>query len=73
VLADNPQSRRELARDRVLRAARRHPFTVVVNLFDGQLTHDLAEVRDALDLSPGIPLTRPTHATATTYSRRCEL
>ncbi|MBS2964966.1 ATP/GTP-binding protein [Actinocrinis puniceicyclus] len=33
------------------------PFTVVVNLFDGQLTHELAEVRDALDLSPGIPLT----------------
>jgi signal recognition particle receptor subunit beta len=33
------------------------PFTVVVNLFDGHLTHELAEVRDALDLSPGIPLT----------------
>lgn len=33
------------------------PFTVVVNLFDGQLTHELAEVRDALDLPPHIPLT----------------
>jgi uncharacterized protein len=32
------------------------PFAVVVNLFDGRLTHDLAEVRDALDLPSGTPL-----------------
>jgi signal recognition particle receptor subunit beta len=32
------------------------PFIVVVNMFDGELRHDLAEVRDALALAPGIPL-----------------
>jgi signal recognition particle receptor subunit beta len=32
------------------------PFAVVVNLFDGWLTHALDEVRDALDLPPGVPL-----------------
>jgi uncharacterized protein len=33
------------------------PFIVAVNMFDGELRHDLAEVRDALALSPDIPLT----------------
>jgi hypothetical protein len=33
------------------------PFIVAVNRFDGELTHDLAEVREALALSPDIPLT----------------
>jgi uncharacterized protein len=32
------------------------PFIVAVNLFDGQLEHDLDEVRDALALDPAIPL-----------------
>ncbi|HTJ68146.1 MAG TPA: ATP/GTP-binding protein [Actinospica sp.] len=32
------------------------PFTVAVNRFDGQLTHPLNQVRDALDLDPAIPL-----------------
>ncbi|WAL63146.1 ATP/GTP-binding protein [Amycolatopsis cynarae] len=32
------------------------PFIVAVNLFDGQLTHDLDEVREALALRPEIPL-----------------
>ncbi|HEX5119048.1 MAG TPA: ATP/GTP-binding protein [Pseudonocardiaceae bacterium] len=33
------------------------PFIVAVNMFDGELHHDLDEVRDALALSPDIPLT----------------
>jgi uncharacterized protein len=33
------------------------PFIVAVNMFDGELHHDLDEVRDALALSPEIPLT----------------
>jgi signal recognition particle receptor subunit beta len=33
------------------------PFIVAVNMFDGELRHDLAEVRDALALSPDVPLT----------------
>jgi signal recognition particle receptor subunit beta len=33
------------------------PFIVAVNMFDGELRHDLEEVRDALALSPDIPLT----------------
>lgn len=32
------------------------PYAVVVNLFDGQLLHSLPEIRDALDLPPGVPL-----------------
>ncbi len=32
------------------------PFIVAVNLFDGKLWHDLAEVREALALSPRTPL-----------------
>jgi signal recognition particle receptor subunit beta len=32
------------------------PFIVAVNLFDGHLAHPLPEVREALDLRPGIPL-----------------
>jgi signal recognition particle receptor subunit beta len=32
------------------------PFVVCVNLFDGVLTHDLEDVREALALSPEIPL-----------------
>ncbi|MGC9665007.1 GTP-binding protein [Planosporangium sp. 12N6] len=32
------------------------PFVVCLNLFDGVLTHDLAEVREALALSPDVPL-----------------
>lgn len=32
------------------------PFVVALNLFDGHLTHDLAEVREALDLGPDVPL-----------------
>lgn len=32
------------------------PFIVAVNCFDGELVHDLDEVRDALALSPDIPL-----------------
>lgn len=32
------------------------PFIVVVNKFDGLLTHDLAEIREALDLPEHIPL-----------------
>jgi signal recognition particle receptor subunit beta len=32
------------------------PFIVAVNLFDGELAHDLDEVRDALALSPEVPL-----------------
>ncbi|NJC73182.1 ATP-binding protein [Planosporangium thailandense] len=32
------------------------PFVVAVNLFDGMLTHDLEEVREALDLSADVPL-----------------
>ncbi|HKN96685.1 MAG TPA: ATP/GTP-binding protein [Pseudonocardiaceae bacterium] len=33
------------------------PFIVAVNMFDGELRHDLDEVRDALALSPDVPLT----------------
>ncbi|WP_374957078.1 GTP-binding protein [Actinopolyspora mortivallis] len=32
------------------------PFVVAVNLFDGRLTHDLEEVREALALAPDVPL-----------------
>ncbi|MEC3981486.1 GTP-binding protein [Amycolatopsis sp. H20-H5] len=32
------------------------PFIVAVNQFEGQYRHDLAEVRDALALSPEVPL-----------------
>ena len=32
------------------------PFIVVVNRFDGVLTHELREIREALDLPPYIPL-----------------
>jgi hypothetical protein len=32
------------------------PFIVAVNMFDGELRHDLAEVREALALSPDVPL-----------------
>ncbi|MFD7660392.1 ATP/GTP-binding protein [Actinosynnema sp. NPDC059797] len=32
------------------------PFVVAVNMFDGLLTHDLDEVRDALAISPDVPL-----------------
>jgi hypothetical protein len=32
------------------------PFIVAVNRFDGELRHDLDEVRDALALSPDVPL-----------------
>lgn len=32
------------------------PFIVAINRFDGELTHDPAEVREALALSPSIPL-----------------
>ncbi len=32
------------------------PFIVAVNLFDGAQSHDLADVRHALQLSPDIPL-----------------
>jgi uncharacterized protein len=32
------------------------PFIVALNLFEGKLTHDLDEVRDALALNPDIPL-----------------
>jgi signal recognition particle receptor subunit beta len=33
------------------------PYTVAVNMWDGQLSHELSEVRQALNLSPEIPLT----------------
>jgi signal recognition particle receptor subunit beta len=32
------------------------PYVVCVNLFDGQLRHDLEDVRAALALQPGVPL-----------------
>jgi signal recognition particle receptor subunit beta len=32
------------------------PFVVAINLFDGELLHDVDEVREALDLRPDIPL-----------------
>lgn len=32
------------------------PFVVVVNMFDGLLAHDLDEVREALAISPDVPL-----------------
>ncbi|MBA8823665.1 hypothetical protein FHX42_000994 [Saccharopolyspora lacisalsi] len=32
------------------------PFVVALNLFDGELTHDVQEVRDALALDPDVPL-----------------
>jgi signal recognition particle receptor subunit beta len=32
------------------------PFVVCVNLFDGVLTHHLDDVREALELSPAVPL-----------------
>lgn len=32
------------------------PFIVAVNLFDGELAHDLDEVREALALRPDVPL-----------------
>lgn len=33
------------------------PFIVAVNMFDGELTYELDEVRDALALGPSVPLT----------------
>ncbi len=33
------------------------PFIVAINMFDGQLPHDLEEVREALALAPDVPLT----------------
>lgn len=32
------------------------PFIVAVNLFDGEQSHDPADVRDALQLSPDVPM-----------------
>ncbi|RCW40446.1 hypothetical protein DFQ14_11195 [Halopolyspora algeriensis] len=32
------------------------PFIVALNLFEGELTHDLSEVREALALGPDVPL-----------------
>jgi signal recognition particle receptor subunit beta len=32
------------------------PFVVAVNRFDGRVEHDLEEVREALDVSPDVPL-----------------
>ena len=32
------------------------PFVVALNLFDGELTYDLSEVREALALHPDVPL-----------------
>lgn len=32
------------------------PFIVAVNLFDGELSHDLGEVRESLNLRPEIPM-----------------
>jgi signal recognition particle receptor subunit beta len=32
------------------------PFVVAVNRFDGKLEHDLEEVREALDISPDVPV-----------------
>jgi uncharacterized protein len=32
------------------------PFVVAVNRFDGKLDHDLEEVREALDISPDVPV-----------------
>lgn len=32
------------------------PFVVALNLFDGELTHDLLEVREALALHPDVPM-----------------
>jgi signal recognition particle receptor subunit beta len=32
------------------------PFVVAVNRFDGKVDHDLEEVREALDISPDVPL-----------------
>lgn len=33
------------------------PFIVVINMFDGELRHELDEVREALALDPDVPLT----------------
>ncbi|MGI9000175.1 MAG: GTP-binding protein [Pseudonocardia sp.] len=33
------------------------PFVVAVNMFDGELTYELDEVREALALGPDVPLT----------------
>ncbi|MGH3814310.1 MAG: GTP-binding protein [Pseudonocardiaceae bacterium] len=33
------------------------PFIVAVNMFDGELVHELDEVREALALGPDVPLT----------------
>ena len=33
------------------------PFIVVINMFDGELRHEIDEVRDALALDPDVPLT----------------
>lgn len=43
------------------------PFVVAVNAFDGELRHHPDEVRDALDLDPGVPLvaTDARHRVAT--------
>ncbi len=32
------------------------PFVVAVNRFDGKLEHDLEEIREALDISPDVPV-----------------
>ncbi|ASU79261.1 ATP-binding protein [Actinopolyspora erythraea] len=32
------------------------PFVVAVNLFDGRLTHELEEIREALAVGPDVPL-----------------
>jgi uncharacterized protein len=32
------------------------PFVVAVNRFDGKLDHDLEEIREALDISPDVPV-----------------
>ena len=33
------------------------PFIVAINMFDGELVYELGEVREALALSPAVPLT----------------
>jgi signal recognition particle receptor subunit beta len=36
--------------------ARKLPFVVAINTFDGELPHDPDQVRDALQLAPGVPV-----------------
>ncbi|MEO3787710.1 ATP/GTP-binding protein [Actinocorallia sp. B10E7] len=56
VLVDTRELESSFAAVDYFERSRRLPFIVLVNLFDGVATHPLDKVRDALQISPHVPL-----------------